>query len=257
MEEDRQSTNEVANDSEYSQQSNDHHGHHEGRHENGHTPHHQPPFTHPEPVITAAAPTPMQNVMPATQEIQSLVAARKPRFWSRAFAYLPEYLVMLVLLSATVSAITSLIGTGIDSLVKSESKMSVSSFSSYGENFSSFALVASLSTLAITLPLFILLFARTKGSELDKPAIKGHRWRKGFLAVFLVVEGLALIWTLIDVAYDLIGRAVGSSSGVFSLISSGSSDPWWQVVLVGLINALLITYVLFVISRDYRQSQEG
>lgn len=183
----------------------------------------------------------------------------RPAFWRRSFAYLPEYLILLITLAITLSSITSLIGVGVDSLVKSEdtsSSSDYSAYSSYGENFSSFELVASLSALVVALPIFLLLLIRTKSVEAVTPEVKTHRWRKGFLGVFLAVQGLAFIWTLSSMAYDLIGRAVGGDGGIFSFFT-GAADPWWQVVLVSLINALLILYVVIVVSRDYRGKTEA
>lgn len=206
----------------------------------------------PAPPITQPVTSPQYNAsainLPPTQTV-------KRRTRRRSFAYLPEYLVMLVLLVTAVGAITSLVGVGIDSLIKSEDTGSSSSYSSYSDNFSSFELVASLSALVVVLPLFILLFIRTKAAETESPGVRNHRWRKGFLGTFLVIEGLALIWTFIDLAYDLIGRAVSSDNDIFSLFSSGGTDPWWQGVLVAFINAAILAYVLFVVSRDYRQDQ--
>jgi hypothetical protein len=215
-----------------------------------------------EPNVYQAPNTPIFNQQPSpitTQPdpIWTPTAETKRGFWRRSFAYLPEYFVMLVLLITVVSSITSLIGIGVDSLVKSEKASSLSSFSSYSENFSSFELVASLSALVIALPLFILLFIRTKTIETESPGVRNHRWRKGFLGTFLVVEGLTVIWTLTSIAFDLIGRLISTDSGLFSLFSGGAKDPWWQTVIVGIINVAVLLYVIFVVSRDYRQSQEA
>lgn len=178
---------------------------------------------------------------------------KKVGFLRRTFAYLPEYFVMLVTLVVTVSAINSLIGIGIDSLVKDDTKQSSPYYgSSYAENFSSFELVASLSALVVALPLFLILLIRIKTTEAQTPAVKTHRWRKGFLGVFIVTQSLAVIWTLSALAYDLIGRAISVDGGLFSMIGDYGADPWWQVTIVALLNALLLFYVILVVSRDYR-----
>lgn len=266
MEDFKPATNEVANDSEYADKPNvnqhQEHGH-SNHHNNNHhfnQNHHQEPVApiSPDPVLAPAPVAQPIIAVPQPQPTWTPEAPKKKGFFKKSFAYLPEYLVMLLTLMATVSAIVTLIGTGIDSLVKSEKAGTTSSYASaYSENFNSFELVASLSTLAVALPIFIILFIRTKSIEQETPGVRNHRWRKGFLGSFLAIEGITVICTLISVAYDLIGRAIDSDNGVFSLFSGGAKDPWWQVVLTGLLSVAILLYVIYVVSRDYKQAQEA
>ncbi len=167
--------------------------------------------------------------------------------------YLPEYLVMLILLAVVVGAITSLFAIGIDSVIPAET---ASKTSAYGADFSSFQLTWSLAALLSALPLFVWLFLRTRKVESSTPAVRNHRWRRGFLAGFIVVEILSIVSSVNSLFFDLIGRAIGEdNSGIFSYFASGDKDPWWQSVIITVVSVTLLGFVVFVMARDYRKRE--
>jgi|GEM_PF-6776025 len=182
------------------------------------------------------------------------------RRFFKSLAYLPEYAVMLMLLGVLVAALNTLIGIGIDALIKGEPASSgAGSYTDlYIGNINSFELIWSLSALIASLPFFAWLFVRTRNTEAETPEIRQHRWRKAFLGIFLVVEGLTAVGTVGGLVYDLLGRAVGGQdASLLSYFSSGAKDPWWQVALVTLLNLAVLVAVIFVLSRDYRARKAG
>jgi len=172
----------------------------------------------------------------------------------RMRAYLPQYVVMLFLLGWLVFSINTLVGVGIDSLIPVEESASSTAnvYSASTSSYDAFSLVAALSVAVVSAPLFVWLFKRTKRAETQSPLIKEHRWRKAFLAVFLVLSSLAVVGIVIGLAFDLFARLI-SPDGIMGLLSMGSeASPWWQVVIVSLLNAALLAYVVFVMCSDYR-----
>jgi hypothetical protein len=176
----------------------------------------------------------------------------------RVKAYLPEFVVMLFVLSWLVYGLNTLVSVGIDSLIpNSPSTDSYSSYTSTAfSSFSAFELVWALSITIISGPLFFLLFARTKKAEKEAPLIKDHRWRKAALATFLVINTLGVVGILVALAFDLLSRMI-SPDGLLGLLGAGSmASPWWQVTIVAVLNAALLGFVVFMMSNDYR-SKEG
>lgn len=175
---------------------------------------------------------------------------RTPRrgFW-RSTAYLPEYFVMLVLLLVLVGSVSSLLAIGIDDLVKSEDLVTVSN--PYIGNVTSFQLAWSLAALLATLPVFAWLFVRTRNTEAEVPAVKQHRWRKGFLGAFLAIVGLSAVWSLGGFFFGLLARMLGEEGTLMSMLFV-SPNPWWQDLIATGVNLGVLTLVIYVMSRDYR-----
>ncbi len=175
---------------------------------------------------------------------------------TRAKAYLPEYAVMLILLSSVVFAVNTLVGIGIDALIAAEAAKTTSSYSysaGYADSFVSFQLVWSLAVVVIALPLMMLLYARTKGSESEAPAIVDHRWRKGFLGVFVAAHALSFICVVTGLAFDLLSRLI-DTNGILGIFGANeAADPWWQITLILLLNAALIGYVVMAMAANYRR----
>lgn len=190
--------------------------------------------------VTASAPAPIQYDSQIDDE-------RQPG------TYLPEYLVQLILLAVIIGSITSLFAIGLDSVIPAET---TSKASDYGADFSSFQLTWALASLLSALPLFVWFFIRTRKVQAEIPEVRNHRWRRGFLAAFIVVQLLTIVSSVNSMLFDLIGRAIGEdSSGIFSYFASGDKDPWWQVVLVTVVSVALVGYVVYVMARDYRKRE--
>lgn len=182
--------------------------------------------------------------------------APKRRFsWFKSFAYLPEYLVMLLMLTALLYAVTRLLNIGIDSIIHAEKSTSSSSSLSSLYDISTFELVSSLATVAVSLPAFIVLYMRTKASETENPDVRTHRWRKGFLASFIVVQMLTIVGNLTSLAYQIISRMVDGKDALSLITGSTQGDPVWQLVLASILNVVLIAFVVFVIAKDYRSKE--
>lgn len=214
------------------------------------------PEKEPEPESQSATPTVATSSAPiiasapepaATQYDMSIDDDRQPG------TYLPEYLVQLILLAILISSITSLFSIGVDSVIPSETARNAGG---YGADISSFQLTWSLAGLLSSLPLFLWLFIRTRKVQSEIPEVRNHRWRRGFLGAFIVLQVLVIVSTINGMLFDLIDRAIGQeSSGIFSFLASGDKDPWWQVVLVSLLSVAFIGFVVYVMARDYRRKE--
>ncbi len=225
---------------------------HMGMSHTGHMNHVQMPDYVPEP----------PQYQPANADFMPTTAwTPAPNRWKgllRTSAYLPEYAVMLILLLALVGSVVTLIGLGIDSLIHGEQATTTSAYSDlYSGSISTFELIWSLTVLIVSLPVFVWLFIRTRKTESEVPQIRRHRWRKAFLGIFLVIEGLTAVWTVGDLVYDLLGRAIGGDAGLFSYFSSGGQDPWWQGVIITILSVTVLLATIFVMSRDYRSREKS
>lgn len=168
----------------------------------------------------------------------------------KSYAYLPEYAILLIVLLAVVSAIVTLFGIGIENLAGTSSP---SDPYGYTEGISSFLLTSALATLIVTLPLAIILFIRTKRSEAESPLITQHRWRKGFLGTFLIIQTLSIICNLFALAYDLLSRVI-NPGGVAEMFT-GDALPVWAPIVTTLLSVSLMSLVVFVMSADYRKQR--
>lgn len=168
--------------------------------------------------------------------------------------YLPEYFVMLVVLSALLLSVTYLLGTGIESLINKDTSGGVDS-SAYYFDFSSFGLVTSLSTLLIALPIFILLFIRTKKVESLHPKVVLSKWRRAFLSLFLVVQFLIIFGNLTTLSYKLVARAIDLEDSYW-FSSATDTTPWWQLVFVSVLSISVVLSVSMLMARDYYGNEE-
>ncbi len=193
--------------------------------------------TVPAPQITAASYTPTSVATPRNG-------------WLVARAYLPEFLIMLVALASVLSATSSLIATGIDKLPPNNS----SSMDVWGA-LSSYTLLISLASLVVFLPIFVLLYLRTQGTEKQTPDVVTHRWRKGLLGGFIVIEALGVIVSLISLVYTLLSQFI--KVGVPLVGSSVSTTPVWKTIVSTLVSVALVTFVIWVVSRHYARVGQG
>ncbi|QQS19738.1 hypothetical protein IPL85_05740 [Candidatus Saccharibacteria bacterium] len=182
--------------------------------------------------------------------ILSIQELPEKRGWLKSYAYLPEYFVMLVVLTALLFALTNLLNIGIDSLISAE-KSTGDDFNLY--DFSNFELVSSLSSVIVGLPFFIMLYLRTKSYETESPAVVTHRWRKGFLGVFIVVQIMTIIGNLSGLVYQIVSRMVDGNDNLSLLTSATQGDPVWQLVIASVLNTALIGFAVFVIGKEYRK----
>lgn len=225
------------------------------------------PNTSPDigtPKVEVEQPTTGYSPFPAKPQEEPVTApavALKPAHFEltvdsgdQVGTYLPEYLVQLILLVVIIGAVSSLLAIGIDSLIPSAKQPGGSL--AYTVDLSSFQLTWALASLVSALPIFGWLFFRTKKVEFATPAVRGHRWRRGFLGAFLVTQILSIVSTIGYMLFDLIGRMVGGDdSGVFSYFTSGAKTPWWQVVIVSVLTVVFVGFVVFVMARDYKKSE--
>lgn len=174
----------------------------------------------------------------------------------KSHAYLPEYLVMLLVLTSLLYALTNLLNLGIDSLIHAEKSSSSSGLASYYD-IGSFELVSSLAALAVSLPAFIWLYIRTKAVEAMTPAVKTHRWRKAFLGTFIAIQLVTIIGNFSVLAYQLISRMVDTGNALTLLSGSEEADPWWQLVVASLLTTALLSFVVYTLGKEYRSREDA
>jgi hypothetical protein len=102
------------------------------------------------------------------------------------------------------------------------------------------------------LPLFIVLYVRTRGSERQTPQIRAHRWRKGFLGGFIVLQILGMAYAIAALAFNLISRVM--PVGDLSAAYGATDDPVWKPLLTTLVTVALTGFVIWVVTRHYKQS---
>ena len=204
------------------------------------------PFTptQHQPVHSAFSTAPTQSVVSPSSTSGSKFTLFK------SYAYLPEYAVLLIVLLSVVSAITILFGIGIENLAGGSKS---SDPYGYTEGIDTFLLTSSLASLVVTLPLAIVLFIRTKRSEAEEPLITQHRWRKGFLGTFLIIQTLSIICSLFALAYDLLSRVI--NPGGLAEMFAGNMLPVWAPIVTTLLSVSLMSLVVFVMSADYRKQR--
>jgi hypothetical protein len=158
---------------------------------------------------------------------------------SAARNYLPEYFVMLWVLFGLHISVLFLFGNIIDNIAKSGPR-------SIWDSYSYTTTIASLATAIVLVPAFYFFAQRTAGSETNEPVIKTHRWRKGFLAIFLVLVTLALIASVTTLAYQIVSQL--ASIG----IKTGTQTSVWRAYVKDIFAILLFGFTLVFQSRDYR-----
>lgn len=212
-----------------------------------------------QPTATASLATPPVDVSANIYQSFTPYVPAKSAWRQRllkSYAYLPEYLVMLLVLTSLLYALTSLLNIGIDSLIHAEKDSGSGGLASYYD-LSSFELVTSLAALAVSLPAFIWLYIRTKATEAITPAVKTHRWRKAFLGTFIAVQLLTIIGNFTVLAYQLISRLVDESNALTLLSGSEEADPWWQLTLASLLTAALLGFVVYILGKEYRSRENA
>lgn len=199
-----------------------------------------------EPATTSTASSPFQ----AKITVDPQPVSDKRSFVANA--YLPEYLLMLISLGSILAAINTLVTYGIDAIGKSTA--SASSYDPFGAA-SSLSMILSLATLAAFIPFFVVLYLRTRNSERVNPLIRAHRWRKGFLGTFIVLQLLTIVGSFIGMFYSLFSRFIPQVS-LYGSDGSSADGPVWKPIVTALVHALLTGLVVWVVTRDYRQSRE-
>ncbi|QQS18528.1 hypothetical protein IPL68_00195 [Candidatus Saccharibacteria bacterium] len=186
--------------------------------------------------------------------IMSIEEIPEKRSWLKSYAYLPEYFVMLVMLTTLLFALTNLLNIGLDSIINAE-KSTGDGYSPY--DFSNFELVSSLSAVIVSLPVFVVLYLRTKATEKVTPGIVTHRWRKAFLGVFIVVQLMTIIGNLSGLVYQIVSRIVDGKDTLSLLTSSTQGDPIWQLMIASTLNVALIGFAVYVIGKEYQRKENS
>lgn len=217
----------------------------------------QPTVSTPQSFVPAAA-SPSQVATPTLHSASTSYAPKGGGRFSlfKASAYLPEYFVMLIMLVALIAAIASLVSVGLEHLAPKETGESPSDPFGYSDGISSFTLVSSLSTAIVALPAFLFFYFRTRAFEQQTPAVRAHRWRKGFLGLFIVIEALSIVGALVSLVFNLLSRSI-DVGGFLSLLSTSEQNlPVWVPITSTLFTVLLTSYALYILTRYYRASRE-
>lgn len=218
----------------------------------------------PTPTPVSFAPAVPQPVAPSKPEFAPTASqtSSRPKFGFmsgknlKSNAYLPEYLLMLISLGSILASINTLVSYGIDAL--GETGSSSAAYDPFGA-VSSFSMVISLASLAVFVPFFVALYKRTRNSESETPLIRAHRWRKGFLGAFIVLQVLAIIGSLIAMFYDIFSKFIPQANlySAYASTDSSADAPLWKPIVSTLIHVILTSLVVWIVTRDYRQSREG
>lgn len=177
--------------------------------------------------------------------------ATRKRAWLTAAAYLPEFIVMLVMLVTVASSINTLITVAVDSYTADYSKNSSGESYYYGSDNNTWESHTALAALFVALPIFVWLFIRARSYEANHPAVSTNKWRRGFLGAAIAYKSLILIWGLMMMAFTLLTKATGASLSTL-FFSFNDARPWWAVILAGILCSLVTGYVVWRLVEWYR-----
>jgi hypothetical protein len=194
--------------------------------------------TMPSSAVPAAVSNASLNIEP-----WSPAGEAKQGLLSGARNYLPEYFVTLWVLFGLHISVLFLFSNIIDNIAKSAS---TSIWDTYGYTTT----ITSLATAIVLVPAYYFFAQRTAGTENEEPRVKTHRWRKGFLAIFLVLVTLALIGSVTTLAYQIVSQL--ASIG----IKTGTQSSVWRAYVKDIFAILLFGFTLVFQSRDYRAREE-
>jgi hypothetical protein len=250
-------------------------GHHTPLHENHqaspeqspYQPAHQPPPTlHPDTSggfqkpFSPASPQPLrpqpQAIYPSAplpgpylrQEPSRgfVTRPRMPRgFLSGSKAYLPEFVLSLWVLAALHSGAIILFSNFLSNLGKDTG-------STLGDGFAYSASLSAISMVIVLLPAYYIMYKRLTAREKADPVILTHRWRKGFLGIFLVLIGLALIFTFTGMVFEIVTHL--AASGIKGADTGGTA---WKTYLKYAFAAALFGFTLWFQGRNYSGKGEA
>lgn len=165
---------------------------------------------------------------------------RRGLFKKPSRAYLAEYAVLLIITYTLIWISVSMFG-GIIDYIAGQKPSPI-----FGGGWAYTSSIASLSSIAVLLPMFVLLTRRTKTSEEEASSLKNLGWRKGFLSFFLILIMLGAIGFSIAFVYEVFSKI--ASSG----LSAGEQPELWKTLFKHGFGAVFFGVTAWLYSKDYR-----
>ncbi len=160
--------------------------------------------------------------------------------------YIVEYIIYLVA-SGSLIAIAIYLWNSIISSVGSDPSGAL-----LGDSFAYTTSIGIIAAILILLPALLWLQGRNHHLEEQAPQIKNHKWRKGFLAVFLLIIGLSAISATIGLLQGLLTAL--SSVG---LKTSDNQPVLWKSIVTQSFNIVLLVSTAAIYARDYRHNDDA
>lgn len=197
------------------------------------------PFpTTPPPASAPPTPPPSRPTMSAmpANPLENPGPTKGPK------AYLVEYLLSLVMTGALVGIVISFFSSIVNSIGASGAG---------GGWAARFAYTSSLATLSASIVFVVALFLvskRCRKSEEAMPAIKHNKWRKGFLAIFLVLVGISALTAATTMVYNIVSLI--GSVGVVSIEIGDTA----RSIINSIFAFAVLASTLMLYAQDYRIS---
>lgn len=180
-----------------------------------------------------------------TSDIPAGVAATPPSSpegnrGGKPTSYLVEYILSLIMVGTLLGLAITFFGNILDSIGGD------SASSGWAARWAFTTSLTQLSTAIVFVVGFWWLARRSYRVEDNAPEVKQHRWRKGFLGLFLVLVGLAALSAAVALVYH-----------VLSLLASiGVTDiEGWEAtknILISLFSTVLLAATAMLYTQDYR-----
>jgi len=182
-----------------------------------------------------------------SESTSSGMSSKKSGFFSKFLtntrAYVPEYILLLVVTVSLVSIVNGLMSNIVSYIGDPKPQTTWGGGWQY---------TYSLSLLAATLvlvPLLVILTKRIKGTEFRNETIKNAGWRKAFLGIFLLIVSLAALGYSIALVYQIISQIAGAG-----LVTS--SGGIWKNYVRDIFAILLFGATTWLYARDYRYTDQ-
>jgi len=182
--------------------------------------------------------------------------APKSKGWLYSSVYLPEYFVALFALATVTGSIALLVDLGIKYMFADTAALS----QGIGGAIDVLQLNWALASLVVALPVFVFLYMRLMNREKQDPGVVTHRWRKGFLGIFVVLEVLSVIGGFIGLFLSIFSRYITVSGGsdqyyTTSVSVTGPQEDIWRMILAAVLTGAITLFVAYVVARRYQEGK--
>lgn len=198
-----------------------------------------------------SSPKPQQKLANITVDEQSSGASKT------SFPYFASLIAFVMLFLSALYSVISLVNYVMDKwLVKPKTGSSDMMYAYFDfSSFETYAVVAAISALIITIPVLVIFIGIVRRSEEKETWRASQKWRRIIYSAVAVVLILSLVSTLIGVVYEILSNNLKLSELTYSAYSSSpkpdAAGEMMAAISSGIINSIVIVGALIAIFFEY------
>lgn len=215
------------------------------------------PVGNQEDLVAQEFETPNSSPKPQ-QKLANITVNEQPSDTSKTgFPYFASLVAFVMLFLSALYSVISLVNYVMEKwLVKPKKGTSDMMYSYFDfSSFETYAVVAAISALIITIPVLVVFVGVVRRSEEKEAWRASQKWRRIIYSAVAVVLILSLVSTLIGVVYEILSNNLKLSELTYSAYSSSPkpdiAGEMMAAISSGIINSIILIVALVTIFFEY------